>query len=284
MSDKIHRFIFDTHGIRGELVNLTDSATQMISAHNYPEPLQALLQQAAAVGVLLATTLKFEGKMSIQLQTPGNLKMLVVQTTHDLGYRGLIRYNEAASYQDVSFSELTQNGQMSITIEPEKGKRYQGIVPLNGDSLAACVESYFNQSEQLKTRIWLFNNAQQTFGLMLQALPDMQSEESFEHLVYLASTLTAQECLSEDGETILHRLFHQESVRGLAVDEVKFNCGCSETKMLNSIKLLPEAEIQEVLADKGHLAVRCEFCSTQFKFSAQDLALNASVEGNKTQH
>jgi molecular chaperone Hsp33 len=173
---------------------------------------------------------------------------------------------------------------MSITIEPKKGKRYQGIVPLSGESLAACVESYFNQSEQLDTRIWLFSNSQQTFGLMLQALPDMQSEDSFQHLEYLASTLTAEECLSEDGETILHRLFHQESVRGLAVDEIRFNCGCSETKMLNSIKLLPETEIQEVLADKGHLAVCCEFCKNQFKFGAQDLALNTSVEGNKTQH
>ncbi|TQV85511.1 Hsp33 family molecular chaperone HslO [Aliikangiella coralliicola] len=284
MSDKIHRFIFDTHGIRGELVKLNDSCERMLKDHPYPTILATLLQQAAAVNVLLATTLKFEGKISIQLQTNRQLKMLVVQTTHKLGFRGLVRFDQQADYSNSTFADLTEGGQMTITIEPLKGKRYQGIVPLNGKNLAECVENYFNQSEQLETRIWLFNDEEQVFGLMLQALPDMLSQDSFEHLVYLASTLTKEECLSVDSDILLHRLFHQESVRGLTVDPVKFTCGCSQQKMLNSLSLLPEEEINEILETKGQISVKCEFCLNQFRFSELDLKSHKSLQGNATKH
>ncbi|MCW8880135.1 MAG: Hsp33 family molecular chaperone HslO [Kangiellaceae bacterium] len=284
MSDKIHRFIFDTHGIRGEIVKLEDSCQRMLQDHNYPPVLASLLQQAAAVSVLLATTLKFEGKISLQLQTNDKLKMLVVQTTHNLGYRGLVRYDTEQSFSDDDFQSLTQNGQMSITIEPKKGKRYQGIVPLSGSTLAECVENYFNQSEQLDTRIWLFSNEQQVCGLLLQALPDMLSKDSFEHLVYLASTLTEEECLSIDSEVLLHRLFHQESIRGMTVEDVQFTCGCSKKKMLNSISLLPEEELSEILATRKEISVKCEFCLNQFKFTELDIKSSQSVTGNQTRH
>ena len=284
MSDKIHRFIFDTHGIRGELVKLNQSSARMLKDHRYPPFIATLLQQAAAVNILLATTLKFEGKISIQLQASQLVKMLVVQTTHKLGFRGLVRFDKQADYSKVAFEDLTENGQMSITIEPLKGKRYQGIVPLNGKNLAECVENYFNQSEQLETRIWLFNDEEQVFGLMLQALPDMLSQDSFEHLVYLASTLSKEECLSVDSDILLHRLFHQESIRGLAVYPVKFTCGCSKTKMLNSLNLLPEEDINEILASKGEVAVKCEFCLNQFRFSELDLKSSNSLKGNETKH
>ena len=242
------------------------------------------MQQAAAVNVLLATTLKFEGRISIQLQTQSKLNMLVVQTTHQLGYRGVAQYDHDVDYTQVSFKDLTENGQMCITIEPLKGKRYQGIVSLDGDNLAQCVETYFNQSEQLKTRIWLYNDHSQVFGLMLQALPDMSSEESFQHLVFLATTLTKQECLSVDSETLLHRLFHQESINNLAVDSIEFSCSCSQEKMLNSLTLLGEEEIKQILQEDGEIAMTCEFCLNHFSFTEIDIKKNQGLEGNSTQH
>jgi molecular chaperone Hsp33 len=284
MSDKIHKFIFNTYGIRGELVSLSDSNQRMLQNHQYPPFIADLLQQAAAVSLLLATTLKFEGKISIQLQTPDQLKMLVVQTNHKLGFRGLARFDKQFDYSTSSFKQITHGGQMSITIEPLKGKRYQGIVPLDGNNLAQCVEHYFDQSEQLKTKIWLYNNDQQAFGLMLQALPDMLSEESFDHLVYLANTLTKDECLSVDSEIILHRLFHQESISNLDVSPITFHCGCSEKKMLESISLLAEEEIDEVIRERGEISVKCEFCLNQFAFSQFDIKSHHSLKGNKTQH
>ncbi len=284
MADKIHRFIFDDHGIRGELVKLEDTSQRVLQGHNYPEPIAQLLQQCSAVSVLLATTLKFEGKISIQLQTTGPLKMMVVQTTHKLGFRGLARFEQNEDYNNCTFEQLISGGQMVITIDPKKGKRYQGIVPLEGDSLAECIEQYFNQSEQLKTRIWLFNDDKQVCGLFLQALPDMTSEDAFDHLVYLASTLKTEECLTIDSEILLHRLFHQESIKGMSVDPVTFQCGCSEKKMLDSLRLLPDEEIREILKSKGEISARCEFCLNQFKFTELDLKKHESFPGNHTQH
>ncbi|MDQ7048543.1 MAG: Hsp33 family molecular chaperone HslO [Enterobacterales bacterium] len=284
MPDNIHRFIFDSFGIRGELVQLEDSVQRLLQSHQYPPAIADLLNQVAAVTILLTTTLKFEGRLTLQLQTSNKMKLLVVQANHKLGYRGIARYDKQADYNGMSFSDLTKGGQLSITIEPKKGKRYQGYVALDKDTFAACVEDYFNLSEQLKTRIWLFNNDSQSCGLLLQALPDMLSQDSFDHLVYLAETLTAEECLSIDASVLLSRLFHQEEVRDLQLDEVKFHCGCSKKKMLDSVALFPVEEIQSMIEEKGKITVKCEFCLNQFNFNALDLKRHQAIQGNKTQH
>ena len=210
--------------------------------------------------------------------------MLVVQTNHELGYRGVAQYDKQADYSDLSFKDITRNGQMCITIEPLKGKRYQGIVPLDGDSLAQAIEGYFKQSEQLKTKIWLYNDHSEVFGLMLQALPDMLDEDSFQHLVFLSTTLTEQECLSVDSETLLHRLFHQESINNLAVDAIEFSCGCSRSKMLDSLILISDEEIDEIIQEDGNLSMTCEFCMDSYAFSDVDIKQHRSLDGNSTEH
>jgi len=284
MTDNIHRFIFDSFGIRGELVQLQDSVQSMLVNHSYPPVIADLLQQVAAVSILLTTTLKFEGKMSVQLQTKGSLKLLVVQSNHNLGFRGVARYNKSVNYANMTFRDLIGEGNLSITIEPKQGKRYQGYVALEKDTFAGCIEDYFNQSEQLKTRIWLFNDKSRVKGLMLQALPDMLNQESFDHLVFLAETLTKEECLSVDVDILLNRLFHQESVRELSAREVKFQCGCNRKKMLHSVNFFPENEIREVLHLKGKVTVKCEFCLHQFDFDGFEIKSQQAVVGNETAH
>ena len=284
MSDKIHRFIFDSFGIRGELVQLENSVQRMLQDHDYPPLIASLLQQVAAAAILMTTTLKFEGRLSIQLQTNSALKLLVIQCNHKLGFRGIARLDKAKSLDGSTFKELTKNGKLTITIEPKKGKRYQGLVALEKDNFSHCIEEYFNQSEQLRTRIWLFNNDSRVTGLMLQALPDMLSQDSFDHLVYLAQTLTEVECLTMDASILLHRLFHEEKVRNLLVENVKFQCGCSKKKMLNSISLFPEEEIEGIIEAKGHVAVKCEFCLAQFKFKHVDIKNHQAIVSNSTLH
>ncbi len=284
MSDNIHRFLFDTSSVRGELVKLSDTSNRLLNGHQYPPVIASLLQQVAAINVLLATTLKFEGKISIQLQSPGHLKMLVVQTTHDLKFRGLARYDESCDFSQFSFKELVKGGQLSITIEPTQGKRYQGIVPVEGEKLSDCIEQYFHQSEQLETRIWLFNNEHQVCGVLLQALPDAFDQNAFEHLSHLTSTLNTEECLNHDTETLLHRLFHNEDMQLLSCETVTFNCGCNKQKMLNSINLLPEQEVDDIINNEGHLSVTCEFCLDHFNFSKLDIKTHKSVTGNNTRH
>ncbi len=284
MSDKIQRFIFDSFGIRGEFVQLEEAAQRMLQQHDYPPIIADLLQQVAAVTILMTTTLKFEGKLSVQLQSPNKLKLLVVQANHKLGFRGIARYDKQVDYSGLNFKDLTQNGRLSITIEPKKGKRYQGFVELAEDNFAKCVENYFNQSEQLKTRIWLFNDEQQVKGLMLQALPDMLSHDSFDHLVYLSETLTKEECLSIESDILLNRLFHQESVRELQTQEVKFHCGCSRKKMLDSVALFPESDIEDLLKTRGKVTVKCEFCLTKFDFTELNIKNHQALTGNSTKH
>ncbi len=284
MPDKIHRFIFDSFGIRGELVQLEASVQSMLAKHNYPVIIADILQQVAAVSILLTSTLKFEGKMSVQLQTEDNLKLLVVQANHKLGFRGIARYNKDVDYSEMSFKDLTNGGHLSITIEPKKGKRYQGMVGLGRDSFAECIEDYFNQSEQLKTRIWLFNDDNSVTGLMLQALPDMLNQDSFDHLVYLSETLTKKECLSVSGDILLNRLFHQENVRDLLTQDIRFQCGCNKKKMLDSVALFPEDELQSIINQKGFVTVKCEFCLTQFDFSELNIKNHHAFAGNSTKH
>lgn len=284
MSDKIHRFIFDSFGIRGELVQLEESVQRMLQNHDYPPLIANLLQQVAAAAILMTTTLKFEGRLSIQLQTSSALKLLVVQCNHKLGFRGIARLDKEKTLDSSTFNDLAKNGKLTITIEPKKGKRYQGLVALEKDNFTNCIEEYFNQSEQLRTRIWLFNNDTHVTGLMLQALPDMLSQDSFDHLVYLAQTLTKEECLTIDASILLHRLFHEEKIRNLLIEDVKFNCGCSRKKMLNSISLFPEDEIEEIIETKGHVAVKCEFCLAQFKFKRVDIQTHQAMSSNQTLH
>ncbi len=284
MTDKIHRFIFDSYGIRGEFVHLEQTVQKMLAKHNYPLIIADLLQQVAAVSILLTTTLKFDGKISVQLQSKGKIKLLVVQATNKLGFRGIARYDKEHNYSGVNFKQLAKEGRLSITIEPNKGKRYQGNVELERETFAECIEDYFNRSEQLKTRIWLFNDDNKVKGLMLQALPDMLSQDSFDHLVYLSETLSKEECLTIDGEILLNRLFHQESVRELMTQVVHFQCGCNRKKMLDSVTLFPADEIEQIINQKGKVSVKCEFCLNQFDFSELELKSHNALSGNKTRH
>jgi len=281
MADQLTRLIFDDFNIRGVAVRIKNDTEQLISTHNYPEPLAKLLLEAAAINAMLTTTLKFEGRISLQLQTPNSLKLLLVQTTHELEYRGVLRHED---YAGEDFQTLTKNGQMVITIEPDKGERYQGIVALDGDSLTACIEGYFAQSEQLNTRLLVFSRATGVFGLLLQALPDLSSEADFEHVETLAKTLTEDEAFALDNNDILHRLYHEERVRSLADETIEFVCNCSRDKMLSSLQLLQEEEINEIIQADGHVEIQCEFCLTQYQFSDLDIKSFGAVEGNDTRH
>ena len=284
MSDKLTRLIFDNYNIRGVAVQIADDVDKLISAHNYPEPIAKLLLEAVAMNAMLTTTLKFEGRISLQLQTPGCLSLLVVQTNHNLTYRGVARFDENQLNDDLSFVEMVSGGQMVITIEPEKGQRYQGIVALEADSLAGCIESYFAQSEQLQTKLLLFTRSDTVFGLLLQALPDLSSEADFEHVEALANTLTEDEAFELDNQDILHRLFHEELVRSLSEEPIQFECPCSRDKMLSSLQLLQEDEVTEILEADGHVEIQCEFCLSHYQFNELDIKSFLAVAGNQTRH
>ena len=168
--DQLRRFVFDQLPMHGRLVNLNASFKAVMDLHPYPEPVRELLGQAMVAAVLLAATLKFHGQLTLQLQGDGDLKMLVVQCTDELSLRGLARYEPGLKGK--TFSELVGEGRMLVTLETgDASNRYQGIVPLEGDNLAQCLDSYFYTSEQLPTRFWLASGQSTAAGMLLQQLP-----------------------------------------------------------------------------------------------------------------
>ncbi|WP_115717083.1 Hsp33 family molecular chaperone HslO [Gallaecimonas mangrovi] len=269
--DQLHRFLFENAQVRGELVQLDNSFSEIVAHHNYPPQVQKLLGQLMAATSLLTATLKFEGEIAVQLQGDGPLNLAVINGTHQQVLRGVARYQ--GEVPDGPLSAMVGKGYLVITITPNEGERYQGVVGLEGDTLAEVLEGYFANSEQLPTRLWLFAEGQQAAGMMLQVLPAADnSADDFEHLTTLTDTIKAEELYALSAEEVLHRLFHQEQVRLFEPQQVSFKCTCSRERCENALISLGENEVQKLVAEhNGKVDMDCEYCGKQYQFDAVDI-------------
>jgi len=268
--DCLRRFLFEELGVRGEWVRLE---TSWQKAKQY-QPLSAGVQQklgeALASAVLLSATIKFDGAMILQAQGNGGLKALVAQATHDRKVRVLARADE--NMAAASLSEMMGEGRLVITVEPDQGEPYQGIVSLEGESLADVITTYFVQSEQLDTRVWLFANETHVAGLFLQALPTKENDEAdWERISVLANTVTEEEMLTLDCEEMLFRLFNEEKVRVFEPEPVVFECGCSTKKIEKALVSLGKDELDSIFVERELIEVDCEFCGKQYIFDKVDV-------------
>ena len=285
-SDSLQRFLFEESDIRGQVVTLDNSIHQLLSIHHYPKPVEQLLSEALCAVVLMSSTLKFEGSLSLQIQGDGPLRLLHAQATHKQDIRGIARFNDNTCFNDnissaQGFKNLVAKGQMVITIEPTSGKRYQGIVPIDGNSLAECLSHYFEQSEQLATRFEFHIAEQQSFGLMLQQMPTEKEGQAnhFEHLGVLLNTLKDEEMASLPAQNILTRLFHAEQLRLYPATPVAFSCSCSRERTLAALLSIGQNEIEQLLSEKPQIEMTCEYCNTRYTFDKDDLG-----SGNDTVH
>lgn len=275
MSDSLQRFLFDGTDIRGELTRLHQAYRDTLSSHPYPAPVARLLGEFLAAASLLSATLKFDGTLTLQAKSEGEIPLIMAETTSDRRIRGIARGADDARSED--FATLLGHGQLAITVSPSQGQRYQGIVPLDGDSLATCLEYYFRQSEQLATRIWLGANDEVCAGMLLQELPasadsDRQSrEQQWQHSVTLADTLTSEELLELPFEHLLHRLYHQDPVRLFEPQPVRFQCSCSASRTLSALRSFGEPELRAMLIEQGAIDVNCEFCHQHYHFTDRDI-------------
>jgi molecular chaperone Hsp33 len=274
MPDQLQRFIFDNADVRGELVHLDHSYRDTLETHDYPEPVAKLLGEFLAAVSLLSATLKFDGLLSLQARSKGQIPLIMAEASSDNHVRGIVKGAEQASSED--FAELLKDAQLAITIEPSKGSRYQGIVPMDGANLAECIEHYFAQSEQLSTRLWLFADGNTAGGLLLQELPASeisleQRQQQWQHFTHLAETVTEQELLTLDNEELLHRLYHQEQVRLFDADSVIFRCSCSEERTAKALISVGQKTLNEIIAEQGEVAINCEFCHQKYQFSQRDI-------------
>ncbi|WP_145013082.1 Hsp33 family molecular chaperone HslO [Pseudomonas oryzihabitans] len=287
--DFTQRFLFDETDVRGELATLDRSYAEVLAKHPYPEPVAQLLGEMLAAAALLCGTLKFEGLLVLQARSSGPIPLLMVECSSEREVRGIARYDDAAISTAAALGELMPDGILTLTIDPRHGQRYQGIVPLEGANLAECLSGYFATSEQLPTRFWLNADGRRARGLLLQQLPparikDAQArQDSWEHVVTLADTLTAEELLGLDNPVILHRLFHEETVRLFDGQGVAFNCSCSRDRAANALVSMGRADVESLLDEQqGKIQVDCQFCNEQQVFDAADIAQIFAGGGTQT--
>jgi molecular chaperone Hsp33 len=278
--DTLHRFLFDHFPIRGHLVHLDAAWRALIEHREYPDTIRETLGEAVVASLLLAATIKFDGVLSLQLRGDGPMHLLLAQCTSGLGVRGLARYREGAGTAH-KISELIGNGNLTVTLETDDGaQRYQGIVPIEGERLADSLQAYFQNSEQLPTRLWLHADAEGASGMLLQKLPGASSlppadaalvEDAWRRVQLVADTLTPEELRTLADAEILHRLFNEDDLRLFEPSPVYFRCRCSRERVASMLQGLGEAETRSVIAERGKVEVHCDFCNRAYVFDAVDV-------------
>jgi molecular chaperone Hsp33 len=293
--DLVRRFIFERQAVRGHWVHL-EAAWRELRLHvRYPEPVERLLGEAVAAAVLLAASLKFRGTLTFQLQGNGAVRLLVAQCTHEFGLRALARFDERAVGQlpggaprGPVFRELVgSGGRLTVTIEAdEKGARYQGVVPLEGRSLAESLETYFASSEQLPSRVLLAADATRAAGLLVQKLPgagaagEDESSDAWQGAQRGIGRLHEVDLLEHPVEELLASGFSEQDLRLFRGSPVHFECRCGEGRVAGLLRALGEEEVRDVLSEQGSVTVTCEFCRRPFKFEKRDVdALFAEAGG-----
>lgn len=270
--DSLQRFVFEHAPIRGEIVHLDATWRAVLERRDYPPQLRELLGETMAAAALLASTIKFDGRLIMQVQGEGPVRLLVVECSSERAMRALAQWRGEVPSQSGSLAAMLGNGKLVITIDPYKGKeRYQGIVSLTGDSMAEALEDYFARSEQLDTRLWLAANTQQAAGLLLQRLPGEHPDgDAWARAVHLASTLSRGELLGLPVPEIIHRLYHEEDIRLFSRMPVSFRCSCSRSRVEAVLRMLGREEVESILAEQGRVSVACEFCGNRYEFDPVD--------------
>ena len=271
--DQIRRFLFERDPIRGQHVTL-DSCWQQIAEQSGAEGVAlVLLGQALTAATLLVATLKINGSVSLQIRGKGAIHLLVAEATSNGTVRGVVRQNGKIEERQ-SLQQMFASNQLVITIQNGNSKPHQGIVPLAGDELSVALQAYFDQSEQLPTRIWLACDQDSASGILLQKLPGEDSDlDAWNRLLTLADTTQDGELLGLEAPQLLHRLFHEEDLRLFDADPVTFACTCSPTRIRDMLVSLGKTEVESILKDEGDIAVSCEFCNASYVYDAVDLTL-----------
>lgn len=271
MSDTLQRFLFDEAPIRGASVQLGATWLAILERHTYPKPVQDLLGEMMSAAILLSSTLKMKGKMSLQLQGDGPLKLMMVECTDGHALRGVAQSDDVVPDD---LPALIGNGRLLITLEPVESKeRYQSIVNLHGQSLADALADYLIRSEQLETYLWLSADHQHSAGLLIQKLPSDWHEEElalWEKVYHLSSTIKPEELLHLPHKEIIHRLYHEEDVRIFEEEPVCFRCTCTRDRVANMLRTIGYDEVQDILQEQESILVACEFCNQKYEFDRVD--------------
>jgi molecular chaperone Hsp33 len=288
-TDSLRRFLFEHAPIRGEIVHLDAVWQSVLERHQYPPVLRDLMGELCAAAVLLAATLKLQGSLVLQIHGKGAVKLLVVECSGSLELRATAKWE--GELEQGTLKDLVGNGRFVITLDPKDGNQaYQGIVALEGDSVADILQNYMTRSEQLDTRLWLAADGQHAAGMLLQKLPDQkgQDEDAWERASHLAATLKQEELLTLPSAELVNRLYHEEDIRLFDEQGVAFNCSCSRDNVSRMLKMLGREEVDSIFAERAEIEVFCEFCNQRYVFDPVDaeavFADTLSIPSNETRH
>jgi molecular chaperone Hsp33 len=302
--DLIQPFRIDPFALRGRLVRLGPTVDRILSQHDYPEPVAAILGEAIVLAVMLAGALKYDGIFTLQTKSDGPVRLIVADVSTDGAVRGYAQYDrerlaavraESLARPGISPSvpELMGSGYVAFTVDQgEDTERYQGIVELIGANLAECAQHYFRQSEQIQAGIKLAaarsgaDGAWRAGGLMLQRVPPEGGytviaddvEDSWRRAMVLMSSATPAELVDPElsPHRLLFRLFHDEGVRVFDTHPVEARCRCSRERIGRILRSFPAQDIEEMRQDEV-TTVTCEFCNTSYHFAGEELAPLASA-------
>ena len=282
MKDTLQRFLFENLAVRGELVHLDATWQAVLENHNYPQAVQKVLGELMSAVSLLMATLKFKGQLIAQIQGNGPVSLLVVEGSSDKTLRATASVKEDQNdFADETLQGLFGDARLVITLEPEQGERYQGIVALSGENLADALTDYLLRSEQLDTDIWLVADDKQAAGLLIQKLPETEKTKSnviefrsdidgWNRIQQLSSTIKDEELLNLSAEEIIHRLYHEEDIRMFDAEMVSFRCSCSRERVANMLLSLGAKEVKSMIEELNKIEVACEFCNHNYSFDAVD--------------
>jgi len=274
--NEVQTFMLEDSGIRGALVRLEETWHQVIAAHDYPPAVRTLLGEGVVATLLLASGLKTTPSVSLQLQGEGPLRMLLVQCADGQRVRGMASFKAAEG--DVP---LLGEGRLVVNLDTGKPNGFfQGIVPLTSGKIDECLEAYFAQSEQLETRLVLRSDEQRVAGLLLQVLPGHGEEravEAFETAAACAATVSVDELTTLAAEELLPKLFAGQSIRLFAAKPVAHDCRCTPERLAGVVRMLGPDEVKTLLAEQGHVELKCEFCNRAFRYD--DAQVDAIMRG-----
>ncbi|CAM4088131.1 Hsp33 family molecular chaperone HslO [Vibrio neonatus] len=274
-SNVLNRYLFEDLSVRGELVQLDTAYQAILDSKQYPVAIQNLLGELLVATSLLTATLKFEGSITLQLQGDGPVTLAVINGDNNQKVRGVARF-EGEIADTASLHDMLGKGHLVITISPNKGERYQGVVGLEGNTLSEVLETYFERSEQLKTRLWFrigeFDGKAHAAGMLLQVVPDgTGSADDFEHLEQLTDTVKNEELFGLEANELLYRLYNQETVKVFEPQPVEFFCGCSRERSGAAIITIAKEEVNDILASEGRIGLHCDYCGTTYDFNAAEV-------------
>ena len=269
----INRFLFKDLDIRGQHLSLIDTWQDMIQNRGYSVLVRQLFGELSALAIFLANGIKHKGKLTLQVQGSGIVSLLLVEVTSDLKIRGMVR-SDSIIEEDDSLDKILGEGQIVATLyNSQTDHSFQSLVPINQKGLIATFEDYFFQSEQLESRLWVSSTQENLCAMLLQKMPeaDQHDSEGWHRVGTLSDTITQDELISLDAESLLHRLFHEETLQLFNADWVGYECEQNKERFEKIIYDLGEQDARDLLKERGEIAIHNEICNEHLFFDEQDV-------------